>query len=59
MTRIEALQEAERHEAELPERWQQELWYRLGLAYSYGDDGRSAKRSQEYFEKGLAAGDER
>lgn len=59
MTRIEALQEAERHEAELPERWRHELWYRLGLAYSYGDDGRSAKRSQEYFEKGLAAGDER
>lgn len=59
MTRLEELLEAERHEAEMPERWQRELWYRIGIAYTYGDDGRSAKLAQEYFEKGVAAGDER
>ena len=59
-TAIEALQEAERHASDMPERWRRELWYRMALAYAYGDErGRSAVRAQEYFEKGFSAGDER
>lgn len=60
VTRLEELQEAERHENEMPERWRRELWYRLGMAYACGDEStRSTVKAQEYFEKGLSAGDER